>query len=101
MPGAAGQKLAVSLMGGKFLQESKAEQLRESLEVLEQVSRDLELDRRRALKAKQQKARAMQEILEVSHRAQLLPSSIRRLADWLGRSLLQLLSILVFHSWSP
>lgn len=50
----------------KPVQESKAEQLRESREILEQVSRDIETEKRMALKAKQQKARAMQEILEVS-----------------------------------
>ena len=47
------------------MQESKAEQLRESREILEQVSKDIEIERRMALRAKQQKARAMQEILEV------------------------------------
>ncbi|OEH79011.1 hypothetical protein cyc_01853 [Cyclospora cayetanensis] len=58
----------------KLQEETIAEQLRESREVLEQVSRDLELEKRRAQKAKVQKARAMQEILEVT-------AAERRLAE--------------------
>ncbi|CDJ33854.1 uncharacterized protein EMH_0056910 [Eimeria mitis] len=59
------KKMQQDLEQWKFvLAESKAEQLRESREILEQVSRDIEIEKRMALKAKQQKARAMQEILE-------------------------------------
>ncbi|KAL8431531.1 hypothetical protein Efla_000577 [Eimeria flavescens] len=50
----------------KLQEESKAEQLREGREVLEQVARHLESEKRKLQKAKQQKARAMQEILEVT-----------------------------------